>query len=182
MSSNQLPPLTIKAIIGLGNPGKKYEKTRHNIGFRILDALAHTHNASWQAKDSMEIAEIILNNQKIILLKPQTFMNSSGKVIPFLLKQGIKAENILVVHDELELPCGNTKPRFGGSARGHNGLKSIIEYCGQDFARLRFGIGRPEIKDEVPDYVLSNFAKSDQEIKRCIDDAVAVIEKMIGQE
>src|SRR5579872_2341140 len=96
----------IKAIIGLGNPGKQFHYTRHNIGFLVLDTLAESEHATWKEKENQEIAEIHVNGQKIILIKPQTFMNNSGKVIPSLLKQGIKAENILVVHDELEKPFG----------------------------------------------------------------------------
>ena len=154
-----LSPLTIKAIIGLGNPGPKYHNHRHNIGFRVLDALAERHGGSWQTKDNAEIAQVMINNQRVLLIKPLTFMNDSGRVIPPLLKQGIKAENILVVHDELEKPFGNIGIRIGGSAKGHNGLRSIIGVCGPDFARLRFGIGRPDHKEDVPNYVLSNFVE-----------------------
>ena len=118
--------MNIKVIIGLGNPGTKYQRTRHNIGFLILDALAEKYNASWHTKDNREVAEIEINGKKIILIKPQTFMNSSGKIIPSLLKQGVKPENILVVHDELEKPFGKVELKIGGSHRGHNGLRSII--------------------------------------------------------
>lgn len=92
----------IKAIIGLGNPGKQYELTRHNIGFRVVDQLARDYHGTWQSKPNMDIASINLDGKKIILIKPQTFMNSSGKVISELTKQGIKPEHILVVHDELK--------------------------------------------------------------------------------
>jgi peptidyl-tRNA hydrolase, PTH1 family len=136
----------IKIIIGLGNPGKQYHHNRHNIGFLILDALAEKHNAAWQKKTDRETAEIEVDGEKILLVKPQTFMNNSGKVVPSLLKQGIKAENLLVVHDELEKPFGKIELKTGGSHKGHNGLRSIIEFCGADFHRLRFGIGRPERK------------------------------------
>ena len=118
--------LDIKAIIGLGNPGPKYYHNRHNVGFQILDTLAATHNLIWQTKENMELAVLTVGDKRIIHLKPQTFMNDSGKVIPFLLKQGIKAENILVIHDELEQPFGAIKIRIGGSAHGHNGLKSTL--------------------------------------------------------
>ena len=96
----------IKVIIGLGNPGRQYHNTRHNIGFLVLDALAQQHNASWQKKGDYEYTTIDVNNKKIMLIKPQTFMNSSGKIIPSVLKQGLKPENLLVVHDELEKPFG----------------------------------------------------------------------------
>lgn len=175
-----VPKLEIKAIIGLGNPGPKYYYTRHNIGFRVLDALADAYNASWQTKDNTEIAHLTLNGHKIILLKPQTFMNDSGKVIPALLKQGIKAENILVVHDELEQPFGAVKLRIGGSARGHNGLKSIISACGDQFARLRFGIARPIIKDDVPNYVLEKFKENPADLENNIQQAVQIIEQLFN--
>ena len=170
---------TIKIIIGLGNPGKQYHHTRHNIGFLIVDALAEKYNTSWQKKADRETADIEINDEKITLVKPQTFMNSSGKVIPSLLKQGIKAENLLVVHDELEKPFGKIEFRTGGSHRGHNGLRSIIEFCGADFMRLRFGIGRPESKEEVAQYVLSNFFEPTAELEKMIDKAVTMIEEVL---
>lgn len=167
--------LDIKAIIGLGNPGPRYYYTRHNIGFRVLDEIAHAYGLSWQTKDKQEIATLIKDGKKILLIKPQTFMNSSGEVVPALLKQGIKAENILVVHDELEQPFGAVKIRVGGSARGHNGLKSIIAACGDQFARVRFGIGRPLVKEEVPDYVLEKFKENPDDIQKHIQQAVSLI-------
>jgi len=171
--------LDIKAIIGLGNPGPNYYYTRHNIGFRVLDELAKAYGISWQTKDNQEIASLLKDGKKILLIKPQTFMNSSGKVIPSLLKQGIKAENILVVHDELEQPFGNLKIRVGGSARGHNGLKSIIAACGDQFARLRFGIGRPTFKEDVPNYVLEKFKENPDDLEHLIQKAVHMIEEQI---
>lgn len=160
----------IKAIIGLGNPGAKYKNTRHNIGFKVLDALAEQQGSAWQEKPLMEVAQIQLNNQMVLLIKPQTFMNSSGQVIPLLQKKGIEAENILVVHDELEKPFGTVVTRQGGSHRGHNGLRSIISFCGPDFWRVRVGIGRPDDAKDVPDYVLSPFEES----TAAIDDVIIV--------
>jgi len=165
----------IKAIIGLGNPGPKYYRNRHNIGFRIVDALAEQQSVPWDIKPGMEIATVNINGKNVILVKPQTFMNASGKVIPFLSKKGIKAGNILVVHDELEFPFGKIKIRAGGSARGHNGLRSIIEFCGKDFIRLRFGIGRPPTKDMVGEYVLHNFSEQSEEVNQLIDQSVDLI-------
>jgi PTH1 family peptidyl-tRNA hydrolase len=169
----------IKIIIGLGNPGRQFHHNRHNIGFVVLDALADEHHASWQKKTDYEVADIEVNGEKIILVKPQTFMNNSGKVIPSLLKQGLKAENLLVVHDELEKPFGKIETKIGGSHRGHNGLRSIMEFCGADFARLRFGIGRPEHKEDVASYVLSNFTESPAELKTMIDKAVTMIDQLL---
>ena len=178
MKPAPLPPLTIKAIIGLGNPGPKYHKHRHNIGFLVLDALAQAHGGFWQTKDNADVAQITINNQRILLIKPLTFMNDSGKVIPSLLKQGIKPENMLVIHDELEKPFGNISIRIGGSAKGHNGLRSIIGVCGMEFPRLRFGIGRPERKEDVPHYVLSNFTQDSAQLEHHILEAVDMIEKL----
>jgi peptidyl-tRNA hydrolase, PTH1 family len=167
----------IKAIIGLGNPGMQYRNNRHNIGFKVLDALADRHGAKWNEKPLMHVADIQLNNQKVLLIKPQTFMNTSGQVIPFLQKKGIEAQNILVVHDELEKAFGSIMIRQGGSHRGHNGLRSLIGSCGQDFWRIRFGIGRPENKDDVSDYVLSNFQEDPAEIVRLIEEVIELIEE-----
>lgn len=169
---------SIKAIIGLGNPGPKYHYNRHNIGFLVLDALAEKHHASWQKKSDRETTEVEINGHNILLIKPQTFMNDSGKVIPALAKQGIKAENILVIHDELEKPFGKIEAKTGGSHKGHNGLRSIIGTCGADFHRLRFGIGRPENREDVAEYVLSNFSKNEN-IEPLIAQAIEMIEKMI---
>ena len=168
----------IKVIIGLGNPGPKYHYNRHNIGFLVLDALAEKYNASWQKKPDREIAEIEINGNNVLLIKPQTFMNDSGKVVSALLRQGIKAENILVVHDELEKPFGKVENKIGGSHKGHNGLRSIMGVCGADFHRLRFGISRPENKDDVADYVLSNFSKNEN-IEPLISQAIEIIKDMI---
>jgi len=171
----------IKAIIGLGNPGPKYAFNRHNIGFIVVDAIADRFNGFWDTKPNMEVATVTIQGKNILLIKPQTFMNTSGKVIPFLQKKGIKAENILVVHDELEMPFGKVKIKQGGSARGHNGLRSIIEYCGKEFVRLRFGIGRPAEKSMVSRHVLSNFTESDQEIEALVDQSVELIERLFAQ-
>lgn len=157
----------IKAIIGLGNPGTKYYKTRHNIGFRILDKIAQYYNVSWSNNDLMEHTKITLTLNglllPIILVKPMTFMNESGKVISFLQKRGIKSENILVVHDELEKGFGKVHFKFAGSARGHNGLRSIIGAMGYDFWRLRFGTGRPEDHMNVGSFVLSHFSEAEEQ-------------------
>jgi len=166
MKNNQEPNFdikNIKAIVGLGNPGQKYYRHRHSIGFRILDAMAEGFGSSgWQHSDKMETTTIFLpgfdeHRQSILLIKPTTYMNDSGKVFPWLQKKGIKSDQIVVVHDELEKPFGKHILRLGGSHRGHNGLRSIIDMIGKDFWRLRFGVGRPDDKQEVPNYVLSNF-------------------------
>jgi PTH1 family peptidyl-tRNA hydrolase len=164
-----------KAIIGLGNPGSQYKRTRHNIGFCIVDELVVRHNGVWKKRDDMEYAEIRLDGSLVLVIKPQTFMNLSGKVMPYLQKKGITSDQILVVHDELEKPFGSVTLKEGGSHKGHNGLKSLIAYCGPDFWRLRFGIGRPDDKIEVADYVLQNFKEPQNKIDDLIDQALALI-------
>ncbi len=174
------PQNKISALIGLGNPGPKFVYTRHNIGFRVLDALAEKYHASWHTKGNAEIAHTAINDRTILLVKPVTFMNSSGQALPQLAKQGIKKENILVVHDELELPFGKLKVRTGGSAKGHNGLRSIIETIGPEFMRLSVGIDRPLNREEVPDYVLSRFRENEQQVDQMIQEAVVELEKIIS--
>ena len=171
----------IKTIIGLGNPGSQYSYTRHNIGFRVVDALAQHYNAEWVQKENMMLSEIHIDGSKILLIKPQTYMNNSGRVMNYLSKQGIKAENTLVVHDELEKPFGSLIVKQGGSHKGHNGLKSIISVAGLEFWRLRFGIGRPEHKEEVPQYVLANFKEPQLGIETLITQSVDMIVKMLSE-
>lgn len=167
--------MSYKAIIGLGNPGPRYFYTRHNIGFRVVDQLVASAHGSWKKRDEMEYAEVTIHDQTVVVIKPQTFMNNSGHVCPFLQKKGIAVEQLLVVHDELEKPFGSLAFKQGGSAKGHNGLKSIIGVYGPDFWRLRFGIGRPEDRDEVPDYVLAPFKETQDQIEQLIQQAVEMI-------
>ena len=163
-----IPPVDrIRAIIGLGNPGARFVFHRHNIGFRIVDRFVEQYNEAWHERDKLMYAEVRTTNAPqhndcrladiVYGVKPLTYMNKSGEVLNFLQKKGIKPHEILVAHDELERKFGNISIAFGGSARGHNGLRSIMDTIGQDFWRLRFGIGRPENKEDVGDYVLSNF-------------------------
>lgn len=168
-----LIPTGIKVCIGLGNPGQSYYKQRHSIGFRVVDELACHYQAVWKAKDTCLLAEVFDNN--LLLIKPQTFMNSSGEVMPFLQKKGIKPSEMLVVHDELEKPFGFVGFSFGASHKGHNGLKSIIAIIGPDFWRLKVGIGRPVHKELVPEYVLQPFAESFDEVDLVIKKAVEAI-------
>ncbi len=169
----------IKAVVGLGNPGPKFKKHRHNIGFMVVDQLADRYQGSWQKKEQFELAELPLEGKKLLLIKPQTFMNSVGDIVPWLHKKGIKPEQVLVVHDELEKPFGKILVSFGGSARGHNGLRSLIAAMGKEFHRLRFGIGRPERKEDVGTWVLSNFSEPQQELDQLIDEAVDQIETLL---
>ena len=170
----------IQAVIGLGNPGKQYTHNRHNIGFRILDTLAQKYQAEWRAHSNVEYANILLHGHNLLLIKPQTFMNNSGTVMSYISKKGIKAEMIMVVHDELEKPFGSISIKKGGSARGHNGLRSLIATCGDQFMRLRFGIGRPLNKNDVSTYVLSDFNEGDAVIREAIDEAVMLLEEQFS--
>lgn len=155
----------IRAIIGLGNPGEKYYKTRHSVGFRVLDALANKYSCAWNENANMAYTNITETTaQNIYLLKPLTFMNNSGSVMSWLTKKGIKSDQIIVVHDELEKSFGSLAIRLGGSPRGHNGLRSIIGNIGQDFWRLRFGIGRPSDATLVGDFVLQPFNLQEEAI------------------
>ena len=171
-------PIGIKVIVGLGNPGPQFVYTRHNIGFRVVDALAEKYNAVWQSKDRMLTTIIMVNGHSIQLIKPQTFMNSSGEVVPGLLKKGIKPDMILVVHDELEKQFATLTFKEGGSHKGHNGLRSIIGACGDAFWRLRCGIGRPECKEDVPAYVLQKFKEPVDQIEAFIEKAVSLLEAL----
>ncbi len=173
-----LVPLSApKVIIGLGNPGPQFTFNRHNIGFRVIDALAEAHAGQWRTRDSMQVSQITIDGSSVLLIKPQTYMNQSGAVIPFLRKQGFGPEDALVIHDELEMPFSKIALRMGGSARGHNGLKSLIGQWGEQFGRLRFGVGRPERKEQVPAYVLQNF-DNPAELERLIGEAVRAIEDL----
>lgn len=164
--------MAIKAVIGLGNPGERFQTTRHNIGFLVADALVDRLGGDWRLRDQIAVAQVAINDQKVLVVKPQTFMNNSGNIMSFLTKQGIKAHEIIVVHDELEFPFGKITSKRGGSARGHNGVKSIMAVIGDDFYRVRCGIDRPEDRAEVANYVLQRFVESDSEIEEMVRRAV----------
>lgn len=149
----------IKLLVGLGNPGRQYESTRHNAGFLLLDYLAERHAARWSSNNQLqgEVANFSLSGNKVLLLKPMTFMNRSGLSVGNMLRYyKIKPEEMLVVHDELDLPEGCVKMKRNGGHAGHNGLRDIIAHTStRDFYRLRIGIGRPPTGYNVADYVLS---------------------------
>jgi PTH1 family peptidyl-tRNA hydrolase len=150
-------------IAGLGNMGKEYSNTRHNIGFMVLDALAKASNTVFGAKRYGDIAELKHKGRTYILLKPSTYMNLSGKAVSYWLnKERIPIENLMVVVDDVALPLGTLRIRLKGSDGGHNGLKSIIETLAtQDYARLRFGIGSDFPKGYQVDYVLGEWASDE---------------------
>lgn len=150
-------------IAGLGNIGAEYELTRHNIGFLTLDQLADEHKASFALDRHAEKADFKFKGRSLHLIKPTTYMNLSGKAIAYWLQElKIPRENLLVILDDLAIPFGNLRLRTKGSSAGHNGLKSIEEILGgQDYARLRFGIGSEFGKGQQVDYVLSNFSQDE---------------------
>lgn len=150
-------------IAGLGNPGPEYELTRHNIGFLVLDRLADLEGATFKTGRHGEIAEVRFKGRHLLLLKPSTYMNLSGKAIAYWLQdQKIQKENLLVVVDDIALPFGNLRMKPRGSAAGHNGLGNIEAVLGgQDYPRLRFGIGNEYPKGGQVDFVLSNFSQAE---------------------
>lgn len=151
----------MKLIVGLGNPGKEYERTPHNIGFEVVDALAERCDCALRRsfRFPARLARTLLDGEQIMLVKPGAYMNQSGPVVASLVRKlGISPDDLLVVFDDADLPVGRLRIRVGGSGGGHKGLRSILEHLGQDsFVRLRLGIGRREDKDLVA-HVLTPFS------------------------
>ena len=162
----------MKLIIGLGNPGKPYENTRHNIGFDVINALAEKWSTPLnQSKFNGMFAVVHRQEGKVILLKPLTYMNLSGECVrPLMDYYDIDVEDIVVIYGDLDLETGKLRLREKGSAGGHNGIKSLIQHLGtQQFNRIRVGVSRPPAGMKVADYVLSKFSKDDQPI---VQDAI----------
>ncbi|GAB4170992.1 MAG: aminoacyl-tRNA hydrolase [Rickettsiaceae bacterium] len=155
-------------IVGLGNPGSEYARTRHNTGFFVLDLLASKHNASWQDKPkfSGQIASISMGPSEVILCKPETYMNLSGVSVQAVSSfYKIPPDQIIVIHDDIDLPLGKIGYKIGGGAGGHNGLKSIDKSIGPNYHRIRMGLGRPEDQRyQVADFVLGKFTPTEEEI------------------
>lgn len=150
-------------VVGLGNPGDDYAKTRHNIGFLIIDAMAQAFPSSFNSKLDMLFKRVVWQGTELILLKPQNYMNRSGSVLGrWLHFFKMDPSRMIVCHDDLDLSFGDIRLKDGGGHAGHNGIRDIIATIGKDFKRLRFGIGRPDDKAHVSDYVLSNFSKNEQ--------------------
>ena len=152
-------------VVGLGNPGEKYAGNRHNIGFMAADEIVRRHSfSSYRAKFQGELAEGKIGTQKVLVLKPQTFMNESGRAVNEAVTfYKIHPEDIIVLHDELDLAPGKLRVKRGGGHAGHNGLRSIHAHVGDAYARVRLGVGHPGDKNQVSDYVLKDFAKADQD-------------------
>jgi peptidyl-tRNA hydrolase, PTH1 family len=165
-------------IAGLGNVGPEYEVTRHNIGFLVLDRLADEHKLSFELSRHAEKAELRYKGKQIHLIKPTTFMNLSGKAVSYWLNElKIPKENLLVIVDDIALPFGTLRMRTKGSSAGHNGLKNIEQLLGgQEYSRLRFGIGDDYHKGHQVDFVLSNFSKKEiDELPTLMDKAGEMI-------
>ena len=149
----------------LGNPGREYERTRHNLGWLALDELARRHGGSWRSKFSGSFAEVQLGDLRLGLLKPETYMNESGRAVGEAARfYKVEPKGLLVVHDDVDLEPGRLQARAGGGLAGHNGLRSLAQHLGsQEFERLRIGVGRPGRGDprSVSDWVLSGFAPED---------------------
>ncbi len=175
--------IDLKVIVGLGNPGPKYTETRHNAGFWFIEQVARKYGATFRSDKKFhgEVAKASIEGKDIWLLKPDTFMNRSGLAVQSLLSfYRITADQLLVAHDEIDLPPGTIKLKTGGGHGGHNGLRDIIsQLATKDFHRLRIGVGHPGSKDQVVDYVLRNASLDDRiSIDRDIDDAVAVMPEL----
>jgi PTH1 family peptidyl-tRNA hydrolase len=152
-------------IVGLGNPGNLYERTRHNAGFMAVDFISNRHNFSWshKSKFNSDIATGVIGERKTVLCKPTTFMNLSGNAVASLISYyKIEHKNLIVIHDDIDLDLGELKCKIGGSSAGHNGLKSIDEHIGNDYLRVRIGVGKPDRQHiSTSDYVLSRFGSDE---------------------
>ncbi|NNK78873.1 MAG: aminoacyl-tRNA hydrolase [Litoreibacter sp.] len=169
----------MKLFVGLGNPGAKYAHNRHNIGFMAVDRIAEDHGFSpWKSKFQGRLSEGRLGSEKIVLLKPETFMNLSGQSVGEAMRFfKLTPEDIVVFHDEIDLAPAKIRVKQGGGHAGHNGLRSIHQHIGPDYGRVRLGVGHPGHKDAVPRYVLHDFAKADEtwldDLMRGISDGAA---------
>lgn len=176
----------MKLFVGLGNPGAKYAGNRHNIGFMALDQIADDHGFSpWKSKFQAQLSEGVLGGEKVLLLKPQTFMNLSGQSVGEAMRfYKLTPADVIVLHDELDLAPGKARVKQGGGHAGHNGLRSIHSHIGADYGRVRLGIGHPGHKDAVAGYVLRDFAKADEawldDLLRGISDGAASLAKGDG--
>ncbi len=162
-------------LVGLGNPGAEYARNRHNIGFMAVEEIARRHGFSpWRKRFQGQTADGTVAGDKVMALEPLTFMNVSGQsVVAALQFFKLKPENVVVIHDELDLPPGKIRVKKGGGHGGHNGLRSIDSHIGKEYWRIRLGIGHPGNKDMVSGYVLHDFAKADQVWLDPLIDAVA---------
>jgi len=171
----------MKLIVGLGNPGGKYAQNRHNIGFMAVDSIAADHGFTpWKSKFQGQIADGRLGSEKVVLLKPETFMNLSGQSVGEAMRfYKLTPADIIVLHDEIDLAPAKVRFKTGGGHAGHNGLRSIHGHIGDAYHRVRLGVGHPGHKDAVPGYVLRDFPKADQgwldDVIRGVSDGAAYL-------
>jgi peptidyl-tRNA hydrolase, PTH1 family len=168
-------------IAGLGNPGSKYANNRHNVGFMAADAIARRHSFSpWSKKFQAEIAEGKLAGEKVLLIKPQTFMNLSGQAVGEAMRfYKLEPSALTVLYDEIDLVAGKLRIKIGGGAGGHNGIRSLDQHLGSNYRRIRIGVGHPGVKELVHGHVLSDFAKADRSWLEPLLDAIADNAEMI---
>ncbi len=173
------------AIVGLGNPGREYEETRHNVGYRVTEELAGALAADRPFRLSKSVcATAGFAGKKLVLVQPVTYMNLSGRAVVELFRQyRLFPENLLLVHDELDLPLGSIRIKSGGSSAGHQGVQSVIESLGNaSFLRLRFGIGRPPLTEEAAAYVLKPFTAPEQEqVRSTVQTAVEAVKLLVRE-
>tara|TARA_B100001996_G_C18654455_1_gene590659 strand:+ start:118 stop:678 length:561 start_codon:yes stop_codon:yes gene_type:complete len=168
-------------FVGLGNPSPDSKDNRHNIGFKIIDAINQKYNLSKQKpKFKGLLTTGTISNKKVYAIKPLTFMNNSGICIRELIEYfKIDAENVIVFHDDLDIDFGKIKAKFGGSSAGHNGIESIDKFIGKEYSRIRIGIGRPNGKAQVTDHVLKDFSEEEkqelQDIVNCIINSITIL-------
>jgi PTH1 family peptidyl-tRNA hydrolase len=169
-------------VAGLGNPGREYARNRHNVGWLVAEELAGRHGGSWRAKFNGQLAEVRIDGHKVALLKPETYMNDSGRSVKAAMQFfKLDPDQVLVVHDETDLEAGRLQARLGGGLAGHNGLRSVNQHLGTpEFLRLRVGVGRPGRGDRRPlaDWVLSDFAPDEDvdDLVRSAADAVELLD------
>ncbi|WP_282607645.1 aminoacyl-tRNA hydrolase [Pelagibius sp. Alg239-R121] len=162
-------------LVGLGNPGQRYANNRHNIGFMAVDEMVHRHSfGPWRSKFQGMVSEGRIGNEKVLILKPETYMNESGRAVGEALRfYKLQPEQMFVIYDEIDLVPGKIKVKKGGGAGGHNGLRSIDAHIGQDYWRVRLGVGHPGDKALVHSHVLGDFSKADQAWRDKLLDVVA---------
>ncbi len=177
--------MTVAVIVGLGNPGDKYAATRHNVGVWLLERLARAHGGVLkpEKKAMGDVAQVSLAYTNLRLFRPATYMNESGRAVRRMLDfYKVGPEQMLVLHDELDIPPGDVRLKLGGGHGGHNGLRDIISHCGRDFMRLRIGIGHPGDKSQVSGFVLKPPGKAEQQlINNALPDAERAIEMLVAQ-
>lgn len=175
--------MDLKLIVGLGNPGDKYERTLHNAGFWFVDAVARKYSGffNYDKKFDAEVCKVSIGRQDVWLAKPQSFMNDSGRPVRAMLDYyRLSTSQLLVAHDEIDLPPGTVKLKQGGGHGGHNGLRDIIRHSDNHFLRLRLGVGHPGSKEQVTGYVLKRASRDvEAAIEKNIDDALAVMPELI---